>query len=51
MKNKPNGIVVFLLILAGMAFLTHSQSLNSIPGVHVEKSNVSVDIGDLHYHN
>ena len=48
-KESPSGIIIFIAIIAVIALLTHCESLNSVPGVYVEPSEVSVDIGDFHY--
>ncbi len=50
-NSKPSGIVIFVAVLAALIFLTHCDKLNEVPGVSVSGGEVSVDIGDYHYHN
>lgn len=50
-SNKPSGIVIFVAVIAALLFLTHCDKLNEVPGVSVSGGEVSVDIGDYHYHN
>lgn len=47
--NKPSGIVIFITVLATLIFLTHCDRLNDVPGVSVDESHITIDIGDLHY--
>ena len=51
MKNKPPGIVIFVIVIAVLLFITHCEDLNRIPGVHVQSGGVSIDVGDFHYTN
>lgn len=49
--NKPSGIVIFVAVLAALIFLTHCDKLNDVTGVSVDESEITVDIGDFHYHS
>lgn len=48
-ESKPSGIVIFVAVLATLIFLTHCDRLNEVPGVSVDESRITIDIGDLHY--
>ena len=50
-SKKPDGIIIFVVVIAILLFVTHCEELNKIPGVHVQAGGVSVDIGDFHYSN
>lgn len=49
--NKPPRIVIFAAVIAALIVLTHCERVNDIPGVSVTGGEVTVDIGDFHYHN
>lgn len=49
MSNKPKGFTIAIIIIAVIAFITHCDSLNGVPGVSVGESHITIDIGDLHY--
>ena len=51
-NDKPSGMIVFVIVVALLLIVTHCEdSINRIPGVHVESNGMSVDIGDFHYHS
>lgn len=50
-KDKPNGIIIFVVVIALLLFVTHCEELNKIPGVNVKAGGISVDVGDFHYTN
>ena len=50
-NGKPSGLMIFVIVVAALVWLTHSTELNSVPGMNVSGGEVSVDLGDLHYHN
>lgn len=47
--NKQSGIVIFVAVIAALIFLTHCDRLNDVPGVSVDKPEITFDIGDFHY--
>lgn len=50
-NEKPKGFTIAIIIIAVIAFITHCDSLNGVPGVSVDEPEVTVDIGDFHYHS
>lgn len=50
-NDKPSGIVIFVVVIAILLFVTHCEDLNRVPGVNVDSGEVTVDVGDFHYHS
>ena len=49
--DKPSGIAIFVVVITILLFVPHFEDLNRVPGVNVGSGEVTVDVGDFHYHN
>ena len=49
--KKPDGIIIFVVVIAMLIFVTHCDRLNDVPGIRVQSGGVTVDIGDFYYTN
>lgn len=51
MKEKPNALFIFVIVVGAFMLLTHIRQVDSIPFVEIEGGAVTVDIGDFYYYN
>lgn len=51
MKEKPNALFIFVVVVGALLLLTHTKQIDMLPFVDVSGGAVTIEVGDYYYYN